>query len=156
MLPTIVLSSAPPTTDADLQALLENMFDNPIHAPLAPEGSSGTTPHPTASPLYAVFLPAGVTLTAGTEVSCVDFGAYHDETILSRIVYALMPRCPTRGQPIDALTPAFSHELIEAATDPHPETAPGFLGVEYSPFRTTSVPRQGQPYSVRGLLSRAA
>ena len=27
----------------------------------------------------------------------------------------------------------------------------GFLGVEFSPFRTTSVPRQGQPYSVRGI-----
>ena len=27
----------------------------------------------------------------------------------------------------------------------------GFLGVEYSPFRTTNVPRQGQPFSVRGI-----
>jgi Protein of unknown function (DUF1501) len=31
-----------------------------------------------------------------------------------------------------------------------PQT-PGFLGVEFSPFRTTSTPRSGQPYSVRGI-----
>jgi hypothetical protein len=132
VLPSIVLTSTPPTTDADLQALLESMFGHPLHAPLAaaPVG----LPYPNANSLYAVFLPAGVTLTAGSEVGCVDFGAYHDETILSHIVYAAMPRCQTRGAPIDGLTPALSHELIEASTDPHPETAPGYLGVDDEDF----------------------
>jgi len=77
-----------------------------------------------------VFLPAGVTLTAGMDTSCVTFGGYHDETVQSHLVYALLPRCPTQGAPIDAVTPATSHELIETSTDPHPETAPGFVTVD--------------------------
>ena len=31
---------------------------------------------------------------------------------------------------INAISPAISHELIEASTDPHPATAPGWAGVD--------------------------
>ncbi|MHC5537378.1 DUF1501 domain-containing protein [Singulisphaera rosea] len=34
---------------------------------------------------------------------------------------------------------------------PHTPQVPGHLGVEYAPFSTTSVPRAGKPYSVRGI-----
>ena len=71
-----------------------------------------------------------MTLTAGKDTSCVTFGGYHDETAQSHIVYALVPRCATQSAPIDEITPPTSHELIEAATDPHPETAPGFVTVD--------------------------
>jgi uncharacterized protein (DUF1501 family) len=34
---------------------------------------------------------------------------------------------------------------------PISEMGPGFLGVAYAPFKTTAVPRRGQPFQVRGL-----
>ncbi|MEO6775585.1 MAG: hypothetical protein ABI467_21670 [Kofleriaceae bacterium] len=120
--PAIVTSDSPPTTDDALQAWLEDHLAPPVPAPgwIAPDPNT----------LYVVFLPAGVTLTAGMDTSCVTFGAYHDETAQRQIVYALVPRCPTQGAPIDQVTPPTSHELIEASTDPHPETAPAFVTVD--------------------------
>ncbi|MEP6859036.1 MAG: hypothetical protein ABJE66_00350 [Deltaproteobacteria bacterium] len=120
--PTIVTTDPPPTTDDALQAWLEDHLAPPVPAPgwIAPDPNT----------LYIVFLPAGVTLTAGMDTSCVTFGGYHDETLQSHIVYALVPRCATQSAPIDEITPPTSHELIEAATDPHPETAPGFVTVD--------------------------
>ena len=120
--PTIVTTDPPPTTDDDLQAWLEDHLAGPVPAQgwIAPDPNT----------LYIVFLPAGVTLTAGMDTSCKTFGGYHDETAQSGIVYALVPRCPTQGEPIDEVTPPTSHELIEAVTDPRPETAPGFVTVD--------------------------
>jgi hypothetical protein len=83
---------------------------------------------PTA--IYSVFLPDGVTLSTPFGDSCSAFGAYHDEapgTNNTKIIYALMPRC--QGG-IDSLTISTSHEFIEAATDPHPETDPGYQLVD--------------------------
>ena len=128
VMPTIVSTETPPTTDDALRGLLEGYFGPPI-SDLAP-GSPDGWPRPNANTIYVVFLPPGVQLTAGTSVSCRDFGAYHDETADTRIVYALVPRCQTMHAPIDAITPALSHELIEAATDPHPESKPGWVGVD--------------------------
>lgn len=34
---------------------------------------------------------------------------------------------------------------------PNTPQVPGYLGVEYSPFNTTSAPRAGQPFAVRGI-----
>ena len=34
---------------------------------------------------------------------------------------------------------------------PDCDAVPGFMGVQYAPFRTTSVPRAGQPFEMRGL-----
>lgn len=34
---------------------------------------------------------------------------------------------------------------------PNTQQVPGYLGVEYAPFNTTSTPRAGQPFSVRGI-----
>ena len=86
--PTIVTTDPPPTTDDALQAWLEDHLAPPVPAPgwIAPDPNT----------LYIVFLPAGVTLTAGMDTSCVTFGGYHDETAQSHIVYALVPRCPTQ------------------------------------------------------------
>jgi len=120
--PSIVTTDPPPTTDDELQAWLEDHLTRPVPAPgwIAPDDNT----------LYITFLPAGVTLTAGMDVSCKTFGGYHDETAQSGIVYALVPRCATQNQPIDEITPPTSHELIEAATDPYPETRPGFVTVD--------------------------
>ena len=129
VMPTIVSTETPPTTDDGVRGLLVSLFEIPPILELARQPPDGW-PRPNANTVYVVFLPSGVTLTAGGSVSCKDFGAYHDETADARIVYALVPRCPTMHMPIDAITPAISHELIEAATDPHPESAPGWIGVD--------------------------
>ena len=116
ILPTMVLTDTPPTTDDALHTLLETKV-----------------PAPDASTIYAVFLPTGVTLsTPDGGKSCQDFGAYHDEDVPAgggSIVYALMPRCPGQGNgdtDLDEVTISTSHELIEAATDPTVETTPAF------------------------------
>jgi len=129
VLPSIVSPEPPPTTDDELQALLEAHAGPLETGPMHARGQLGW-PAPDPNTVYVVFLPSGVTLTAGSDVSCKTFGGYHSETNQSRIVYALLPRCPTTGVPINAISPALSHELIEAATDPHPGTAPGWAGVD--------------------------
>jgi hypothetical protein len=126
---SIVAAETPPTTDDELQALLESHVGSPLSAATT-VGFPVRWPAPDANTVYVVFLPTGVTLTAGSDTSCVTFGGYHDETTQSHIVYALLPRCAPSGAPIDAITPALSHELVEAATDPHPETAPAFVVVD--------------------------
>jgi hypothetical protein len=128
--PTIVVSDPPPTTDDALQGLLEANLEPPVvDLPLFVGQTSGW-PAPDANTLYVVFLPAGVTLTAGSDVSCMAFGGYHYETAPSHIAYALIPRCTPTGAPIDKITPALSHELVEAATDPRPRTAPAFAVID--------------------------
>jgi hypothetical protein len=109
---TIVTTATPPTTDAALQQLLV-------------QNLTGTNPAwETFDPntIYAVYLPDGVVLNAGGP-SCQAWGGYHDEVTIQGappIAYALLPRC--QGG-LDTLTVVTSHELIEAASDPHPETA---------------------------------
>lgn len=62
--------------------------------------------------------------------------------------------------------PAFTHPAVGAVAlkerpgradlpgfvaVPTSEMGPGFLGVEFSPFKTTAVPKPGKPFEVRGL-----
>ena len=110
--PSVVATDTPPTTDADLQTLI------------ASHTTDGSWPANDANTIYAVFLPDGVTLSAGGAVSCKDFGGYHDETSAG-VVYALMPRCSNSQtfDPVQYTTVATSHELLEASTDPHPQSA---------------------------------
>jgi hypothetical protein len=115
--PTIVTTDTPPTTDAALKTWLKAQTD----------GTHAGWPAPSPDTLYAVFLPAGVSLSVTwgtvTDQSCVDFGGYHDEVSGTPIIYALMPRCLDQ---IDSISQVTSHELIEATTDPHPFTATAF------------------------------
>lgn len=111
VMPTIVSSDTPPTSDNDLQAWLSANTD-------------GTHPGWPTSPgintTFAVYLPAGVTLGTPFGTSCMAFGGYHDETSDATggpLVYALMPRC---SDSLDGLSSVTSHELVEASTDPLP------------------------------------
>ncbi len=83
-------------------------------------------PAPTANTLYALYLPAGTTVTMGGSASCQSFCGYHDSTD-SSIYYSVVPNPGCTGclgglQPFDALTSISSHELAEAITDPVPGT----------------------------------
>jgi hypothetical protein len=84
--------------------------------------------------IYTLFYPATTTITADADQSCVTFGGYHGEADVGgkKIVYAVLPRCPAGpGESVmDGVTGALSHELVEAATDPYPLTAPGFANLD--------------------------
>jgi hypothetical protein len=115
ILPSVVWTDTPPTTDTALQTLLAAKY-----------------PTPDAATIYTVFLPGGVVLDqGGGSLSCKAFGGYHSETN-SGLVYALIPRCasPAGWQPLDETTVATSHELIEASTDPHFYMSPAYDRVD--------------------------
>ena len=118
--PSVIATETPPTTDDMLQQIITS------HA-----GGTGGWPANDANTIYAVFLPEGVTLTAGGGTSCQSFGGYHDETAAG-VVYALMPRCTTSMtfNPLQYVTIATSHELLEASTDPHPQSAGAYNTVD--------------------------
>lgn len=91
----------------------------------------GATPAfgaPDASTLYAIYYPAGTTITmedAGElGQSCQGYGGYHFEVDVGgkSVGYAVMPRCSG----IDELTVAGSHEYFEWATDPFPQSKPAY------------------------------
>lgn len=44
-----------------------------------------------------------------------------------------------------------SDELPSYVVIPNSDANPGFMGVEYAPFKTAAVPKAGQPFEVRGL-----
>jgi hypothetical protein len=104
-----VSTDTPPTTDDALQTWIV------AHA----TGTDGW-PANTPNTIYTVFLPDNVTLSTPFGDSCSSFGGYHDETQSGAIVYALLPRCQSGN--LNGITPAISHELIEASTDPWPES----------------------------------
>jgi hypothetical protein len=91
---------------------------------------------PRGDTIYTLFFPSGTKIEGGGFTLC-DPGApsaFHAELSLSqtRVPVIVIPGCTTfPGHPeltgAAALTPALSHELIEAATDPFPSTAPAFL-----------------------------
>jgi hypothetical protein len=118
VLPSIVTTDAPPATDDALPGWVDQ------HVP---------TPDPET--IYAIFLGDGVVLQGQDGNSCEAYGAFHDESPKG-VVYALMPRCEPSTQfdhaqtKLDELTISTSHELLEAATDPHVETTPAYGEVD--------------------------
>ncbi len=112
---TVTLTTSDPGTTVDDSAI-QQMLNNNI-------ASNSAFPQPTANTLYFVYMPSGVTVTAGGSSSCSSFCGYHD-AINSQVYYAVMPYpdcsgCSASLAPFDALTTS-SHELCEAITDPVP------------------------------------
>lgn len=113
---TTTLTSPDPGTsvaDSDIQQMLNTAIAN-----------NPAFPQPNANTLYFVYLPSGVTVTAGGSSSCQSFCGYHD-AINGQIFYAVMPYPDCSGcvgtlSTLDALTSTSSHELCEAITDPVP------------------------------------
>ncbi len=77
--------------------------------------------------LYAVYYPASTSVTLGrSSESCVDFGGFHKSFTLTdgtRVAYAVNMDCEGSS---DEVTAVSSHEFIEAATDPFPDSAPAY------------------------------
>ncbi len=136
VLPTIVTTDVPPTTDDAAQLWLANMTD----------GTHMGWPKPDANTIYAIFLPDNAVISiAHWGPSCTGFGGYHYEATGKNnesIVYAVMPRCKSFGQykGLDALTGTLTHELIETVTDPTAVTNSAFAGPDKDHYVWALVP----------------
>jgi hypothetical protein len=125
---SIVVTDTPPQTitSAQIEAFLDGYLD----------GTHTEFPAITPNNIYVVFYPSATTIqdnVVGT--GCVSYGGYHDESMNASkqsFVYAVMPRCSTFGylNGLDALTGPLSHEIEEAATDPHPQTATAYAAAD--------------------------
>lgn len=76
--------------------------------------------------IYAIYYPSDTTVKLSTLESCRGFGGFHKSFKMpdgSDVAYAVMMDC---SGSLDDLTSVTSHELIEAATDPIPFTAPAY------------------------------
>ena len=101
-------------TDAEIQDLIRSQI------------RGGTLPATTPNSLYFVYLPPGVDVDLGGQLSCSSFCGYHDAQD-GTVFYAVMPYPGCSGcvgglHVLDALTSTSSHELCEAITDPVPGT----------------------------------
>lgn len=90
----------------------------------------GTFPPPDPNTVYAIYFPSSVSVTLDGAISCSQFSAFHNSTVVAargdsdadaatssmKVAYVIVPRCSSSDA---ALTVAASHELAEAATDPY-------------------------------------
>jgi hypothetical protein len=118
-------------TDADIQTWLSGKLNS----------DDAAFPAPDANTVYVIHYPSAVTIVeedpalGGTIESCQTFGGFHESLTLDAahdnmpIAFAVIPRCSNFDglMGIDAVTGAESHELIEAATDPFPDTTPAWV-----------------------------
>jgi hypothetical protein len=126
-------SDTPPATaaDADIQALLRSR----LHDGTLPGGVRGSE----RGYVYMVFYPPSTQLGTSTCVSDLT-GSYRnqdwhlaEDDRNGRFAYVAMGTCV--HQSIVHLGLQASHELIEAATDPYPETAPAWHLPSSSPWQ---------------------
>jgi hypothetical protein len=86
--------------------------------------------HPAnANTIYMIILP----LDTISDESALNPGGFHSESS-EGWVYAVSPQYPRWADPRRELTFTISHELVEAATDPHPGTNTGWLSLDCPPF----------------------
>jgi hypothetical protein len=87
-------------------------------------------PQPTTDDfVYILYIPNATTFKLqGKEVCSQGVGGYHDSTKVGgkEVAYAVIPQCGG----LDESTLSASHELAEAATDPHPQSLPGYVGFD--------------------------
>jgi hypothetical protein len=114
--------------DSDVQAWLTAKLSGPDAGTL--EGGA-PWPQPDGETVYMIYYPATVTVTTTGGASCDAFYGYHSDYALSGstfVSYSVVARCPPfpSTSAIDSIASIASHEMIEAATDPLPETSPAW------------------------------
>ncbi len=89
-------------------------------------------PAPTAQTIYLLFLHPSTELTFNGAPVCAMYGGYHLSTQVNgvQIPYAVLPRCGVGARTFDRTTSSASHELGEAATDPHPLADAAYNGFD--------------------------
>jgi hypothetical protein len=109
--------------------------------------NAGTTwPAPTDQTIYAFFLPPGTSLLMPTgqggtpsDACTAGVGGYHFQATVGSVTtsYAVVPSCTfgAGNTAAQQTTMSMSHELLEAATDPHPaDNTPGWVGFTNDTF----------------------
>jgi hypothetical protein len=118
-------------SDAAPTAITDAQIVDLVFAGLA----DGSLPRPAGGDLrdalYMLQFPRQTVISAGSSMSCIDFGGYHASARRNglEVAYAVIATCPgfvdgesdLRNRELVS-----SHELIEAATDPLPDNHPGF------------------------------
>jgi hypothetical protein len=129
----VVIAETPPTmmTDGDVEIWLQDRI------------TDGTLPAPTDQTIYALYFPITTTVSfdpnQGGGSLCQEFLGYHSSINANfgmgqvPTAYAVIGQCGD----IDNVTETASHELTEAATDPHPiNGTPGYVLLKTSPWTT--------------------
>jgi hypothetical protein len=129
----VLTEDAPATIDdtsdsAGDNTALETWLLNAITA--APSELPAWTPNTE----YVVNYPATTKVTSDGD-QCVAFDGYHSDfqnaAMTTTYNYAVVPRCTDMGSTLLAtFASTASHELIEGATDPYPDYAPGWAQVD--------------------------
>lgn len=126
----IHVNETPPASisDTQIRAWLAQKFET--------DARFGGTPQ--ADTVYAIHYPANVSISYSGSTSCDFFGGYHEETVVKGVAvpYVVLPRCASFNEltGIDTVTYAASHEYLEWATDPFPESVPAWASVDPEHF----------------------
>jgi hypothetical protein len=125
VLPAIKMTDVAPTTDTDPASFLQGKLSDPAFANVTP------------STILAIFYPSTTPLGGSCAAQKYGFGGYHDSfrNGSNDQPYAVMAECANFGPIVSALdmvTVAASHEIIEACTDPTPQSNPAYVGLDNS------------------------
>jgi len=109
----------------DQQTTPSSISDSGLQSYIASLFNAGVLT-PSSSIIYGLYLPAGLTVTLGSDASCSTFCGYHSVFAYGgvQIKYAVFPylncsACSLSGLTVgDMLSIVTSHEIREAVTDP--------------------------------------
>ena len=128
VLPPVMLSDPAPTSVTD--AMLESSLASNTSGANAAWGAADR------STIYLFVLPEGTIEADAEGACCTDYDGYHYETDVSvggtvvTVPYALSCACPGFDGPnitdLQERTIDMSHELVETATDPFPDSDPAY------------------------------
>jgi hypothetical protein len=131
----------------DLNAFINQSIANAVAAQ--------TIPPPDGTAVYMFYFPSTTTISAFGAQSCQAFGGYHFNQVYSDgttpIYYAILPDCYA-GTPyeLQGVTVDASHELIEAASDPAPNTGWSLDTTSYPEGGTTPTEYRDDPWLTLG------
>ena len=122
-----------------------------IDKAIADAVAAKTIPAPDGNTVYMFYFPSATTITGFVGQSCQDYGGYHFNQLYgdgtTPIYYAILPDCAA-GTPyeLETITVAASHELMEATSDPAPNTGWSLDTTPYPDGGTTLVEYRNDPW----------
>jgi hypothetical protein len=127
----------------DLNAFINQAIANAVAA--------NTIPAPDGNTVHMFYFPSSTTITGFVGQSCQDYGGYHFNQLYSDgttpIYYAILPDCAAGSSyELEAVTISASHELIEATSDPAPNTGWSLDGTSYPDAGTTPIEYRNDPW----------
>jgi hypothetical protein len=137
------LDDAGAGSGTDLNAFMNQAIANAVAAQ--------TIPSPDGNTVYMFYFPSTTTITGFVGPSCQAYGGYHFNQVYvdgkTPIYYAVLPDCAA-GSPyeLEALTVAASHELVEAVSDPAPNTGWSLDTSPYPDAGTTPIEFRNDPW----------